>query len=816
MLAPMSSASSSSSSEQPPPTAPTVSNKSDVPPAKGSVVWKKWPSALRALIAVLPAYQALLRSGDYAGKRAWMSKTIPEMMERDFPESMIQQFGTDKLRVAVGAWLNNNRNAAAQDVSKALNGNDCPQKAEDGATASPSRNTGSNDTARAVVGKIVDNPLAKALRARKVSPMRLWGSENNARVQERIEAMGRNKIGGWSRCASYIWHNELEEAERSEWVKKAEELSMPDDEQCYINQLSVTKLLVSLLTDLISIGPSKIGKACFAVRLAYRAPDGQLIYEDFSLTEDEKAIMFAHFDGGASPEEDEQWMKWVSTVVGVNPKAREREVDYDKEGAVRLRKWTGSEDVLWMKRALRAYFKEVWAESGNEPEAFTMEDVIRSPTSFVDGDWVDMFKSDPFQLEPADLKVDDTEGQVPLPSMPSSELPGPSELDNVVDTPGQELHDGPGSQTGMRAHNDTSLPHNYETSVAGSASVPEADAPEQNTPSIQEAQHAEPGSNAPRNLDPRHAPGAQFPPSIVPPATVTPHRTLSVPPEPAPTHPAYARAGSTPATLEHASHGEPHVSYTPRSWRTWEVLRSPARSKVGGRDSPNVQVKPASVLPPLFPIREEDAGYRSQEELPASVTSTPCTLRSVVDRETFMPASSDFETFPDERSGEVSQPDLDVHMGEVSQPVLNVGVGEPPLQEHPPAESAQVEVGKGGEEMTDERGGDGAQAPGQKKRGRPKANVAPSTRVLRGRSQGNPDTDATATVDVGSVPLPKKRKSVADGALSGGSGATQAMETHGTEIGGTETQGTGNHEAMGGTSRRGGKRSGRGRKPKKA
>ncbi|TBU60728.1 hypothetical protein BD310DRAFT_975753 [Dichomitus squalens] len=180
-------------------------------------------------------------------------------------------------------------------------------------------------------------------------------------------------------------------------------------------------------------------------------------------------------------------------------------------------------------------------------------------------------------------------------------------------------------------------------------------------------------------------------------------------------------------------------------------MANPA-SKVGGRDSPNVQVKPASVLPPLFPIHEEDAGYRSQEELPASVTSTPCMLPSVVDRETFMPASSDFETFPDERSGEVSQPDLDVHMGEVSQPVLNVGVGEPPLQEHPPAESAQVEVGKGGEEMTDERGGDGAQAPGQKKRGRPKANVAPSTRVLRGRSQGNPDTDATATVDVGSVP----------------------------------------------------------------
>ncbi|TBU51093.1 hypothetical protein BD310DRAFT_764358, partial [Dichomitus squalens] len=179
---------------------------------KGSVVWKKWPSALQALIAVLSAYQALLRSGDYAGKRAWMSKTIPEMMERDFPESMIQQFGTDKLRVAVGAWLNNNRNAAAQEVSKALNGNDCPQKAEDGATASPSRNTGSNDTARAVVGKI-----------------------------ERIEAMGGNKIGGWSRCASYIWHNELEEVERSEWVKKAEELSVPDDEQCYINQLSVTK-----------------------------------------------------------------------------------------------------------------------------------------------------------------------------------------------------------------------------------------------------------------------------------------------------------------------------------------------------------------------------------------------------------------------------------------------------------------------------------------------------------------------------------------------------------------------------------------------
>ncbi|EJF57416.1 hypothetical protein DICSQDRAFT_173968 [Dichomitus squalens LYAD-421 SS1] len=309
----MSSASSSHSSEQHPPGAPGVSNESDTGPAKGSVVWKKWPSALQGLIALLPAYQAFLRDGDVPGKRAWLKEAILQMMERDFPKDMVQRFGTDKLKAAATSWLNNNRNNVANDVLKALVENDCPDNAKDGCAPLPSKSTGSNDTTRR--GKIVDNPLANALRARKVSPMRLWGSKNNARVQERIQATGGKQIGSWSGCVSYIWHNELEEAERSEWVKKAEELSVPDNEQCYVNQFSVTKLLVSLMSDLIGIGPNKIGKSCFTVRLAYRSPDGQLIYEDFSLAEDEKAMSFAHFGGGPAPEEDERWMKWVSTVV---------------------------------------------------------------------------------------------------------------------------------------------------------------------------------------------------------------------------------------------------------------------------------------------------------------------------------------------------------------------------------------------------------------------------------------------------------------------------------------------------------------------
>ena len=39
-----------------------------------------------------------------------------------------------------------------------------------------------------------------------------------------------------------------------------------------------------------------------------------------------------------------------------------RDLDYNKDGTVRLPKWTGNETILWMKRVLRAYLKEKWCE----------------------------------------------------------------------------------------------------------------------------------------------------------------------------------------------------------------------------------------------------------------------------------------------------------------------------------------------------------------------------------------------------------------------------------------------------------------------
>ena len=64
--------------------------------------------------------------------------------------------------------------------------------------------------------------------------MRLWGKENNDLVQARIKATGEKKIGGRSRCAAYLWHNEVSDDERAEYTTKAEELCVADDEQCYM------------------------------------------------------------------------------------------------------------------------------------------------------------------------------------------------------------------------------------------------------------------------------------------------------------------------------------------------------------------------------------------------------------------------------------------------------------------------------------------------------------------------------------------------------------------------------------------------------
>ena len=112
------------------------------------------------------------------------------------------------------------------------NGTKDPEPTAGHEASARDRKTGVRNRVRA--SKVVDNPLAKALRARKVAPMRLWGKENNDRVQACIQATGGKKIGAWSRCAAHIWHSELSDEERSEYRTKAEELSVPDDEQCYM------------------------------------------------------------------------------------------------------------------------------------------------------------------------------------------------------------------------------------------------------------------------------------------------------------------------------------------------------------------------------------------------------------------------------------------------------------------------------------------------------------------------------------------------------------------------------------------------------
>ncbi|KAI1789147.1 hypothetical protein LXA43DRAFT_1063024 [Ganoderma leucocontextum] len=83
-----------------------------------------------------------------------------------------------------------------------------------------------------VLSKVEDNPLAKALRTRKLSPMRLWGSMHNELVQKRITEIKVLKVGGWSGCAAWLWQNKLTEGECVEWTERAENI-MLDKQQCF-------------------------------------------------------------------------------------------------------------------------------------------------------------------------------------------------------------------------------------------------------------------------------------------------------------------------------------------------------------------------------------------------------------------------------------------------------------------------------------------------------------------------------------------------------------------------------------------------------
>ncbi|KAI1784252.1 hypothetical protein LXA43DRAFT_1066951 [Ganoderma leucocontextum] len=159
-----------------------------------------------------------------------------------------------------------------------------------------------------VLSKVEDNPLAKALRTCKLSPMRLWGSAHNELVQKRITEIKVLKVGGWSGCAAWLWQNKLTKGECVEWMERAENISMSDKQQCFQciysrMLLGISSLLTSLLTGLISTNPTQIGKACFSIPLAYWTADGKLIFEDLSLAEDQETdnfMPFAHYGGGES------------------------------------------------------------------------------------------------------------------------------------------------------------------------------------------------------------------------------------------------------------------------------------------------------------------------------------------------------------------------------------------------------------------------------------------------------------------------------------------------------------------------------------
>ncbi|PIL28876.1 hypothetical protein GSI_08922 [Ganoderma sinense ZZ0214-1] len=377
--------------DMPEPDGEEVGSETEVASKKPSkhVRFKRWPVVERALLSNLPGYQALYQ-GDAVQKRDWRDNKIEEII-KECPAEMQREYGLGRIRTAMKTWFNNYRKPGSKPAHAGL-----VAEVTSSQTAMANTAVTSVEPPKGSSTKIPENPLAKALQSRNLSPMRVWGAAHNAKVQERLAKMGGKKIGGWSHCASVMWR-ELEDEERAEWVKKTKELSVADDNQCFQNQLGIASLLANLLHGLIGVGRNHIGKACFFVRLAYRTPDGQMMYEDISLAEDDDAPNFSHFEGGIPPEEDERWARYANQVVGLNPGARAQELDYD-EGTPRLPKWRG-EDNLWMKQVLRAYFRVKWESSGYVIAGGWWDGVLEAPETYIIEAWVDDFKVDPFMLD---------------------------------------------------------------------------------------------------------------------------------------------------------------------------------------------------------------------------------------------------------------------------------------------------------------------------------------------------------------------------------------------------------------------------------
>ncbi|KAI1796743.1 hypothetical protein LXA43DRAFT_879098 [Ganoderma leucocontextum] len=278
-----------------------------------SVPWKSDPALLSLLKSKLPQYQVYLAGNNTSKKRQWMEEIEGEVVSA-CPQAWVDHWGTDHLKKSCRDWFNNNR--TLEQANASTENHDSQAAASD--TPAPKRKVVAT-TSKSVLGKVEDNPLAKALRTRKLSPMRLWGSAHNELVQKRIAETRVSKVGGWSGCAAWLWQNTLTEGERAEWTERAGNITVSDEQQCFQNQLGVSSLLAGLLTGLIGTNPTQIGKACFSIRLAYRTADGQLVFEDMSLAEDQETdnfIPFAHYGGGNPPEEDERWMQWANQFVG--------------------------------------------------------------------------------------------------------------------------------------------------------------------------------------------------------------------------------------------------------------------------------------------------------------------------------------------------------------------------------------------------------------------------------------------------------------------------------------------------------------------
>lgn len=68
--------------------------------------------------------------------------------------------------------------------------------------------------------------------SRRVSPMRLWASNNMLLVMEKA-GLAAKDIGARSHASTELWH-ELPDLERETWQQRADEHSKEKEGQCYL------------------------------------------------------------------------------------------------------------------------------------------------------------------------------------------------------------------------------------------------------------------------------------------------------------------------------------------------------------------------------------------------------------------------------------------------------------------------------------------------------------------------------------------------------------------------------------------------------